>query len=132
VAAGAEFLVSPGLDEQVVRYGRGLGVPTTPGVLTPSDVQAAMRIGCSEVKLFPAGIFGGPQLLRSLSDVFTGVKFMPTGGVDHDGALEYLRHRAVFAVGGTWIAPPDLIAGGRWSEISERATSIRNDVDRLG
>lgn len=131
VEAGAVFLVSPGIDEQIVRHGRSLGVPTTPGVLTPSEVQAAMRLGCSEVKLFPAGLFGGLQLLGSLSSVFTGMTFMPTGGIDHDGALEYLEQRSVFAVGGSWIAPTDLISQGRWSEIARRATSIRDDVDRL-
>jgi 2-dehydro-3-deoxyphosphogluconate aldolase/(4S)-4-hydroxy-2-oxoglutarate aldolase len=131
VAAGAGFLISPGLDEQLVAYGRRLGVPTVPGVLTPSDVQAAVRIGCSEVKLFPAERFGGLQLLSSLSAVFTGVRFMPTGGVDHDRAVEYLRHERVFAVGGTWIAPPDLIARGDWVEIANRATTIRIERDRF-
>lgn len=131
VAAGAQFLVCPGFDAQLVAYGHGLGVPTTPGVLTPSEVQSAARIGCTEVKLFPIGEFGGLRLLRTLSTVFTGVRFMPTGGVDHDRAIEYLAHPEVFAVGGTWIAPSDLIARGAWAEISRRAARIRSDVDRL-
>jgi len=131
VAAGAQFIVSPGLDEHVVARGCDLGVPTTPGVLTPSEVQAAVRLGCPEVKLFPAGSFGGPDLLHALSTVFTGVRFMPTGGVDHDAALDYLGRPEVFAVGGTWIAPRDLVARGDWSEISRRAARIRSDVDRL-
>ena len=80
------------------------------------------------VTLWPAVDFA---LLGTLSAVFPGVRFMPTGGVDHDGALDYLRRAEVFAVGGTWIAPRDLLLRGDWSEIARRATRIRSDVDRL-
>lgn len=130
VAAGAQFLVSPGVDERIVAHGRRLRVPTTPGVLTPTDVQSAVRIGCTEMKLFPIGEFGGQRLLRTLSAVFQGVRFMPTGGVDHDSAVVYLEHPAVFAVGGSWIAPADLIADHDWREIARRSTRLRTEVDR--
>ncbi|SKB03275.1 2-keto-3-deoxy-phosphogluconate aldolase [Agreia bicolorata] len=101
--AGAGFIVTPGLDADVVRFVRDAGVPIVPGVLTPTEVQAAMGMGLSHVKLFPAGNFGGLKLLSTYADVYREVRFMPSGGIRQDNLAEHLAHPAVFAASGSWI-----------------------------
>lgn len=103
IAAGAEFIVTPGLDADVVRFVREAGLPIVPGALTPTEVQAAMRLGLDHLKLFPAGPFNALSVLSAYADVYPRVKFMPSGGVSLDNLQEHLRHPAVFAVSGSWI-----------------------------
>lgn len=103
VSEGASFLVTPGLDTDVVAYARSAGIPIVPGVLTPTEVQAALRLGLDRLKLFPAGVFGSLALIRALSDVYRGVRFMPSGGVNAGNLAEHLAHPAVFAASGSWI-----------------------------
>lgn len=109
IDAGARFVVTPGLDAEVVRFVRGAGIPIVPGVLTPTEVQAARALGIRRVKLFPAGAFGGLRLIETLADVFRDMTFMPSGGVTLATLGEYLAHPAVFAASGSWItrAAPD-------------------------
>lgn len=104
LAAGAQFLVTPGLDADVVRFAQAARVPIVPGVLTPTEVQAAIRLGLTRLKLFPAGAVGGLALLSAYADVYRDVRFMPSGGVRPDTLAEHLAHPAVFAVSGSWIA----------------------------
>lgn len=101
--AGAGFIVTPGLDAEVVRFAQDAGVPIVPGVLTPTEVQSAMRLGLDRLKLFPAGAFGGLNILSAYADVYRDVRFMPSGGVRQANLAEHLAHRAVFAVSGSWI-----------------------------
>ena len=101
--AGAGFIVTPGLDAEVVRFVRDAGVPIVPGVLTPSEVQAAMGLRLTRVKLFPAANFGGLTLLSAYADVYRDVRFMPSGGIRQDNLAEHLAHPAVFAASGSWI-----------------------------
>lgn len=101
--AGAAFVVTPGLDLEVVRYVRAAGVPIVPGVLTPSEVQAARAEGLRHLKLFPAGVFGGLDVLSAYAEVFRDVRFMPSGGVKPDNLASFLGHPAVFAASGSWI-----------------------------
>lgn len=101
--AGAGFIVTPGLDADVVRFAQDAGVPIVPGVLTPTEVQAAMRLGLKRLKLFPAGVFGGLKILSAYADVYRDVRFMPSGGVRQDTLAEHLAHPAVFAASGSWI-----------------------------
>jgi 2-dehydro-3-deoxyphosphogluconate aldolase/(4S)-4-hydroxy-2-oxoglutarate aldolase len=100
---GARFIVTPGLDAEVVRFVRDAGVPIVPGVLTPTEVQAAVSLGLRRVKLFPAGNFGGLKLLSAYADVYREVRFMPSGGIRQDNLAEHLAHPAVFAASGSWI-----------------------------
>jgi 2-dehydro-3-deoxyphosphogluconate aldolase/(4S)-4-hydroxy-2-oxoglutarate aldolase len=120
VAAGARFVVSPGFDATVVRRCRELGVPVLPGVATPSDVMNALKAEVRTVKLFPADLLGGPAAVRALSGPFPGIRFVPTGGVRADTVASYLSSPAVLAVGGSWMAPPELVVHGAWDEISRR------------
>ena len=123
--AGAAFVVTPGLDLDVVRYVRGAGVPLVPGVLTPSEVLAARSAGLRRLKLFPAGVFGGLKLLSAYADVFRDVQFMPSGGITQATLAAHLDHPAVFAVSGSWIASAgsrgDIAAAARIAVESARA-----------
>jgi len=101
--AGAGFFVTPGLDPEVVRFAQDAGVPIIPGVLTPTEVQAAIRLGLNRLKLFPAGVFGGLKLLSAYADVYRDVRFMPSGGIRQENLAEHLAHPAVFAASGSWI-----------------------------
>lgn len=103
IAAGAQFVVTPGLDEEVVRFVQEAGLPIVPGVLTATEVQAAMRLGLNRLKLFPAGPFQALSVLSAYADVYRDVRFMPSGGVTIDNLGEHLAHRAVFAASGSWI-----------------------------
>ncbi|RWZ49917.1 bifunctional 4-hydroxy-2-oxoglutarate aldolase/2-dehydro-3-deoxy-phosphogluconate aldolase [Labedella phragmitis] len=101
--AGATFVVTPGLDPEVVDYVRDAGVPVIPGVLTPTEVQAAMALGLDRLKLFPANVFDGLALLTAYGDVYRDLRFMPSGGVRMQNLAAHLAHPAVFAVSGSWI-----------------------------
>lgn len=101
--AGAAFVVTPGLDADVVRFVQGAGVPIIPGVLTPTEVQAARSLGLRKLKLFPAGVFGALRILSAYADVFRDVTFMPSGGIRQENLAEHLAHPAVFAASGSWI-----------------------------
>lgn len=123
VDAGARFLVSAGLDADVVRAAQAADVPILPGAVTPTEVQAATRLGITTVKFFPAGALGGPSTIRSLAGPFPEVRFVPTGGVDLDTMASYLAVPEVPACGGSWMAPADLIRRREWSQIT-RLTAL--------
>ncbi|WP_318842828.1 bifunctional 4-hydroxy-2-oxoglutarate aldolase/2-dehydro-3-deoxy-phosphogluconate aldolase [Myceligenerans pegani] len=120
VAAGASFLVSPGLSESVVRAAREAGVPILPGVATASDIMAALELGVTTVKLFPAGVVGGPGAIKALSAPFGQVTFVPTGGVTAANLPDYLALSSVLAVGGSWMVDKELVVAGDFAEITRR------------
>jgi 2-dehydro-3-deoxyphosphogluconate aldolase / (4S)-4-hydroxy-2-oxoglutarate aldolase len=105
LAAGAEFVVSPGLTERLGRAVADAGVPLLPGTANASDIMRALDLGFTWLKFFPAMASGGLPALRGFASVFGGVKFCPTGGITQDNAAEWLAHPAVACVGGTWLAP---------------------------
>lgn len=117
VDAGAAFIVSPGLSAEVVRRAQERGVTALPGTATASEVQAAVNLGLEAVKLFPARILGGTDMLDALCGPFPGMRFMPSGGVTLASAGEYLQHPAVLAVGGSWMVPRSRIAAGDFDAI---------------
>ena len=123
--AGARFAVAPGLNPSVLASAQKTHLPFMPGVATPSEVEQAMGLGASMLKVFPAGVFGGMKLVKALSGPYghTGVRFIPTGGVNGDNLADYLAMPAVAAVGGTWLAPKSEIAAGNWDLITERCTA---------
>ena len=104
-AAGAEFIVSPGLTERLARVAIGKQVPFLPGVATASDIMRGLDLGLEHFKFFPAAASGGLPALRALAAPFGGVKFCPTGGISAERAPEWLAHPSVLCVGGTWITP---------------------------
>jgi 2-dehydro-3-deoxyphosphogluconate aldolase / (4S)-4-hydroxy-2-oxoglutarate aldolase len=121
VDAGARFVVSPGFDAEVVRCCQRLGVPVLPGTATPSEIQQAWRAGLTAVKFFPAETLGGIAALSAIAAPFPGMTFVPTGGITAANVSAYLRHRAVLAVGGSWMAPRSLVAAGDWQRIGQLA-----------
>ena len=118
---GAQFIVSPGLDDGVVAVARDRGVPVYPGTMTPSEVQHAFNLGLDTVKFFPASIAGGVPALKALASVFRSMKFMPTGGVSPDNLADFLAVPAVLACGGSWLTPKDAIADGNFDAITALA-----------
>ncbi len=125
VQAGARFAVSPGLVPSLVKMAQRADLPFLPGVATASEAMAARDLGFREVKLFPAEPAGGTAFLRAMAGPLPDIAFCPTGGVTETNLGEYFAHDNVFAVGGSWIAPPALVAEGHWAEIVRRATQAR-------
>ena len=123
IEAGARFGLSPGLDLDVVARARSRGLPFAPGLMTPTDIQAALKAGCRLVKFFPAMAAGGPNMLKNIAAPYahTGLGFNPTGGVNLDNLGDWLAIPEVRAVGGTWIATKADIAAGRWERIAANA-----------
>lgn len=121
--SGARFGLSPGYDPEIVGEALASGFPFAPGVMTPSEMGAAIRRGLRLMKVFPAGTIGGPAALETIAAPFAhlGPRFIPTGGITEENLGDWLRLKSVAAVGGTWIARPADIAEGRWSDITRRA-----------
>jgi 2-dehydro-3-deoxyphosphogluconate aldolase/(4S)-4-hydroxy-2-oxoglutarate aldolase len=128
--AGASFGVSPGMNPKVVAEASHIGLPFAPGVCTPTDIEMAISEGCRVFKFFPCEPSGGLPYLRSLSAPFLhlDVQFIPLGGVNASNAKIYLQEPAVLALGGSWLAPKELIASQNWDKIRELATDITETV----
>jgi 2-dehydro-3-deoxyphosphogluconate aldolase / (4S)-4-hydroxy-2-oxoglutarate aldolase len=119
--AGARFVVSPGLREDVVRYALGEGLAVSPGVCTPTEVEQALDLGVKVLKFFPAENFGGTGTLKAFGAVYPDVPFMPTGGINAKNLPEYLALANVLCCGGSWLAEGKTLAEGRFDEIERRA-----------
>ena len=132
-ASGAKFGLSPGFDPEIVEAAEAMGFPFAPGVMTPSEISAAVKRGCRLMKFFPAGTIGGPSALEGISAPFAhlGLRFIPTGGVSEANMGDWLRLKSVATVGGTWIARTDDIRAGRWSDITAKARSAVDAAQRL-
>ena len=120
VDAGAQFGVSPGLSEAVSKAAHDAKLPLFPGVVTPTEVMAALELGWKQLKFFPAETFGGVNALKALAGPFghTGVKFVPTGGITAATLPNYLAVPQVAAVGGSWMAERKLVAEKNWAKIT--------------
>ncbi len=131
VASGAEFIVSPGLVDDIARYCLDEGIPFFPGTMTAGEVQRAYALGLREVKFFPASLAGGVPMLKAFSSVFREMRFMPTGGVSTSNLSEFLVLPSVLACGGSWLTPKDAVAVGDYSKITnlaEEAVAIARSV----
>ncbi|MBO6167512.1 MAG: bifunctional 4-hydroxy-2-oxoglutarate aldolase/2-dehydro-3-deoxy-phosphogluconate aldolase [Kiritimatiellae bacterium] len=132
-AAGAEACVAPGFDPEIVKAANRLGMPFCPGVATASELSQALGLGCTMVKFFPAESAGGVKYIKDLLGAFrwTGVKFMPTGGVKPANAADYLSVPEIVCCGGTWIAPKDAVAAGDWARIEALAAEAAALVKQI-
>ena len=131
VNAGAKFIVSPGFDEEIVRYCQKIGVAITPGIVTPSEASKAVKAGLEVVKFFPAEAAGGLPMLKALAAPFTTLRFMPTGGISASNIKEYLGFSKIFACGGSWMVKDSLIKEQKFDEIealTKEAIVIVNSV----
>lgn len=127
--AGARFVVSPGLDPQIVERCRELGLAVLPGVATATEVQSAARLDLDVVKFFPAAAAGGTATIAALAGPFPKMRFVPTGGIDAGTMAAYLAIGCVAAVGGSWIATRKAVAEGDWAGIEAEA---RRAVESAG
>lgn len=117
VAAGAKFIVSPGLNPKTVKYCIDKGVPVTPGTSSPSDIEQAIEFGLDVVKFFPAEQSGGLAKIKAMAAPYVNMKFMPTGGINAKNLTSYLDFPKIIACGGSWMVPGDLINEGAWDKI---------------
>lgn len=118
IAAGAQFIVSPGFNPEITRYVLDKGVAMMPGTATPGEMEQAMSMGLDVVKFFPAEQNGGVAKLKSLAGPYTSLRWMPTGGVNTKNLMDYLSFDRIIACGGTWMVKKDLIEGEKWDEIT--------------
>jgi 2-dehydro-3-deoxyphosphogluconate aldolase / (4S)-4-hydroxy-2-oxoglutarate aldolase len=131
--AGAQFMVSPGLNPAMVEYCSGNGIPVFPGVATPTEIEAALRLGLSILKVFPSEALGGVKYLKAIAGPFGIVEFLPSGGITADNLAEYLAYERVLACGGSWMAPQSMIKDGKFDRIREetaKAVAIAKTVKR--
>lgn len=129
IEAGAEFIVSPGLNPRTVQYCQEKNIPVLPGVATASEIEQALELGLTVVKFFPAEVNGGIKAIKALAAPYTMIRFMPTGGVGMENVKEYLAFDRVVACGGTWMVKDELIKNGEFDRIEtltrEAAESVQ-------
>ncbi|MBN1995987.1 bifunctional 4-hydroxy-2-oxoglutarate aldolase/2-dehydro-3-deoxy-phosphogluconate aldolase [candidate division KSB1 bacterium] len=126
IDCGAVFGVAPGFNAQIAIRALDKKFPFAPGVMTPTDVEAALAMDMKVLKFFPAEAAGGISFLKSISAPYkhTGLRFIPTGGVNQDNLADYLAIDTVLAVGGTWVAKKDLIQQEKWTVITKNCQEI--------
>jgi len=117
VVAGAKFIVSPGLNPEVVQYCLDKDIPVTPGTQTPSEMEQAMAMGLDFVKFFPAEPAGGLKMIKAVAAPYVNLTFMPTGGINAGNVRDYLAYERIVACGGSWMVPKNLVKEGRFEEI---------------
>lgn len=118
VAAGAKFIVSPGLNPRIVKYCVEKGILITPGCSNASDIEIALENGLEVVKFFPAEPAGGLNMIKALAAPYVNVKFMPTGGINAKNVRDYLAYNRIIACGGSWMVKADLIKNGEYDKIT--------------
>ena len=123
VAAGAKFIVSPGLNPETVRHCQEIGIPVCPGTSNPSDIEVALSLGLKTVKFFPAEAAGGLKYIKSIAAPYVDVTFMPTGGVNEKNLLDYLSFKKIICCGGSWMVPKDAIVAKDWDRIRSLVSS---------
>jgi 2-dehydro-3-deoxyphosphogluconate aldolase/(4S)-4-hydroxy-2-oxoglutarate aldolase len=130
---GAAFGVAPGLNPNVVKAAQEEGLPFSPGIVTPSDIECAIELGCNVLKYFPAEPAGGLTYLKSMANPYNhlGLKYVPLGGLNQDNFKAYLEFPPILAVGGSWIAKRDVIRKNELKTITENAHRASQVVKQL-
>ena len=131
VEAGAKFIVSPGCDPEVIAEANKLGVPMTPGVVTPSEILMGLKLGVKVFKFFPAETYGGLKTIKALCGPFPQIRFLPTGGINQNNAAEYYKNPKIVAVGGSWMVTKDMVNAGDFEGItakSKAATDLFKEI----
>lgn len=129
-AAGAKFMVSPGLNPRIVKYCREKGLLIIPGCTNPSDIEQALENGLEAVKFFPAEPAGGLKMIKAMAAPYASVKFIPTGGIDEKNIGEYLACDKILACGGSWMVKKELIQAGDFAGITELAKEAAEIVKK--
>ncbi len=128
IAAGGQFIVTPGFDPELVAYAQSKNIPIYPGCTTPTDYHAALKYGLELIKFFPAEQSGGLAKIKAMSAPFPMFKVMPTGGVSLKNLKEYLSSPVIAACGGSYMVTADLIDNQKWDEITELCVKSREIV----
>ena len=131
VAAGAKFIVSPGLNPKIVKYCVEKNIPITTRICTPSEAEQAIENGLEVVKFFPAEPAGGLKMIKAMAAPYTGLKFMPTGGINATNVKEYLAYDKILACGGSWMVKGSLVEAGEFDKIeamTKEAVEIVKEV----
>ena len=131
VAAGAKFIVSPGLDPKIVTYCIEKNIPITPGVVTPSEIAKAIELGLDVVKFFPAEPSGGLAMIKAVAAPYNKLRFMPTGGINAKNALPYLQYDKIIACGGSWMVKSDLIKEGKFDVVTTDSNSDTTKINEI-
>ncbi len=118
VNAGAKFIVSPGFNPDVVGYCVENNIPITPGIQTPTEIEMALKFNLEVVKFFPAEPAGGLKMIKAVAAPYTTLQFIPTGGISASNVRDYLAYNRIFACGGSWMVKKDLVADGKYDEIT--------------
>ena len=129
--AGAQFLVSPGMVEDVVIWAQENQIPILAGAVTPTEMIRAINMGLDLLKFFPAETVGGLKVIKSMSDPFPQLRFIPTGGIRLENLANYLQMEKIHAVGGSWMAKRQTIADGQFDEITRMAKEASNLVKQI-
>jgi 2-dehydro-3-deoxyphosphogluconate aldolase/(4S)-4-hydroxy-2-oxoglutarate aldolase len=131
VEAGAQFIVCPGMIEDVVLWARENQISILAGAITPTEMIQGINLGLEILKFFPAETMGGLKAIKSMSDPFPQLRFIPTGGVRFENAAQYLQSEKIHAVGGSWMAKRPMIAEGNFHEITRMAKEASNLVKQI-
>ena len=131
--ANAAFGVAPGLNENVVLAAQAAGLPFAPGIMTPSEIEKAVSLGCRELKLFPSEPLGGMKYLKSIAAPYAhlGLKYLPLGGLSLENIGPYVESPHLLALGGSWIAKRELIQTQDWTAITANARAAREKIDAI-
>lgn len=129
--AGAQFLVCPGMIEEVVLYAQENHIPVLAGAITPTEMIRGIHLGLDVLKFFPAETMGGLSAIKAMSDPFPQLNFIPTGGIKLENAAQYLQHPKIHAVGGSWMAKRQTIADGKFAEITHMAKEASDLVKQV-
>ena len=119
MAAGAQFIVTPGMDPDIVAYCQKVGIQIFPGCTTPTDYHTAYKFGLEVLKFFPAEQSGGIAKIKAMSAPFPMFKIMPTGGISLKNLADYVKNPVIAACGGSYMVTADLIDNGKWDEIAD-------------
>ena len=131
VKAGAKFIVSPGLNPEVVKWCQAHEVPVIPGIVTPTEMEQAIGLGLTMVKFFPAEPAGGLPMIKAMAAPYVGLKFMPTGGINAKNLEEYLSCDKIICCGGSWMVKGELVKAGEFDKIRELTAEARKLVDSI-
>lgn len=129
--AGAQFLVSPGMVEEVIVWAQENQIPILAGAVTPTEMIRGINLGLDILKFFPAETMGGLKAIKSISDPFPQLRFIPTGGIRSENVGEYLQMEKIHAVGGSWMAKRQMIADGKFDEITRMAKAASDVVKQV-
>lgn len=131
VGAGAKFIVSPGFDPEIVDYCLEKDIPVFPGCITSSEVAQAVKRGLKVVKFFPAEPAGGISMIKTMAAPYTGIRFMPTGGINAKNLKEYLSCDKILCCGGSWMVKGDLVKAGEFDKIKELTAEAKKLADSI-